>query len=133
MPMKLSVANKVKKQHKNMNISQIKKIKRERRHNRVRAKVFGTDERPRMSVFRSNKYLYVQIINDDLGKTLVSASSKEIKAKVPKEAALELGKAISTKAQKAGIKKVVFDRGGYLFTGKIKSIADGARDGGLIF
>ena len=104
---------------------------------RVRKKVVGTDEKPRLSVFRSNKQIYAQLINDDKGITLVSASSRE-KAFDEKEGtktdtAKEVGKLIAEKAKEAGIENVVFDRNGYLYHGRVKSLAEGAREGGLKF
>ena len=109
---------------------------RVRRHIRVRTKVSGTAERPRLSVFRSNKGIYAQIIDDVEGKTLVSASTldKEIKTKASNiEAAKEVGELIAKRAIKAGIKNVVFDRGGYIYHGKIKALAEAAREAGLEF
>lgn len=110
-----------------------KKEKRDRRHRRVRAKVVGTSERPRLSVFRSNKDLYAQIINDEKGVTLASASSIGIKGKKMMEKAVIVGETIAKNAKDKKITKVVFDRGGYVYTGKIKALAEGARAGGLIF
>ena len=104
---------------------------------RVRKRVVGTDEKPRLSVFRSNKQIYAQLINDEKGVTLVSASSREkafAEAKGTKsDLAKEVGKLIAEKAKEAGIENVVFDRNGYLYHGRIKSLADGAREGGLKF
>ena len=100
---------------------------------RVRNKVFGTAARPRMTVFRSNKQIYVQIIDDDAAKTLVSASSLGMEAMPKKEQAAKVGEAIAAKAVAAGITAVVFDRNGYLFHGRVKEVADGARKGGLNF
>ena len=108
----------------------------ERRRNiryRIRKSVNGTTERPRMSVFRSNKQIYVQIINDLTGKTLVCASSLGLEAMPKKEQAEKVGEAIAAKALAAGIDKVVFDRGGYLYHGRVKELAEGARKGGLKF
>lgn len=105
-----------------------------RRAARVRAKIFGTALRPRLSVFKSNRYIYAQIINDDLGVTLVSAHAKELTAKMTKtEAATELGKKLAERAIAAKINSIVFDRGGNLYHGRIKALADGAREGGLEF
>lgn len=104
-----------------------------RRKSRIRAKISGTSERPRLAVFRSNKFMYTQIIDDTKGHTLVAADSQSSKAKTPIEKARELGVEIAKKAKAAGITRVVFDRGGYLYTGKIKIIADAAREGGLEF
>ena len=100
---------------------------------RVRNKVAGTAERPRMSVCRSNKQIYVQIIDDEASKTLVSASSLGMEAMPKKEQAAKVGEAIAEKAIAAGISAVVFDRNGYLFHGRVKEVADGARKGGLKF
>ena len=101
---------------------------------RIRGKISGTAQRPRMTVFRSNKQIYVQLIDDLEGKTLAAASSKGLEAGGTKcEIAAQVGKAIAEKAQAAGISEVVFDRNGFLFHGRIKSLADGARKGGLKF
>lgn len=101
---------------------------------RVRNKISGTTERPRMSVFRSNKQIYVQIIDDLSGKTLAAASSLSIEGNMPKkEQAVKVGELIAKKAQEAGITTVVFDRNGYLYHGRIKEVADAARNGGLKF
>ena len=113
--------------------------RRQRIHFRIRKKVSGTPERPRMVVFRSNKQIYVQVIDDEAGKTLAAASSndKELaaqcKGKTGIEAAAVVGKAIAERAKAAGISAISFDRGGYLFHGRVKSLADAAREGGLIF
>jgi len=108
------------------------KEQRKLRHHRIRAKVSGLLNKPRFNVFRSNAHIYVQLIDDESGKTLVSASSHEIKAKGKKsEIASEVGKLAAEKALKAGIKEAVFDRGGYQYHGRIKQLADGARAQGL--
>lgn len=110
--------------------------KQERRNKiktRIRGKVSGTAERPRMTVFRSNKQIYVQLVDDSEGKTLVSASSKGIEEGTKSEVAAKVGQAIAEKALAAGITEVVFDRNGYLFNGRVKSLADAARNGGLKF
>ncbi|MBO6126987.1 MAG: 50S ribosomal protein L18 [Clostridia bacterium] len=107
-----------------------------RRHKRVRGKIYGSAERPRLCVFRSLKHIYAQIINDDESKTLVSASSLERNFKNyggNKLAAREIGKIISERAKKAGISEVVFDRGGYIYHGRVKELAEGARENGLKF
>lgn len=110
-----------------------------KRHLRVRNHVSGTAERPRLNVFRSNTNMYAQIIDDTNGTTLVSASTldKEIKDKVSscsnKEAAKEVGILVAKKAVEKGIKAVVFDRGGYIYHGRVTSLAEGAREGGLEF
>lgn len=101
---------------------------------RVRNKISGTAERPRMSVFRSNKQIYVQIIDDLSGNTLAAASSLGMAEKVAKkEQAAKVGEMIAKKAQEAGITTVVFDRNGYLYHGRVKEVADAARNGGLKF
>ena len=100
---------------------------------RIRGKVSGTAQRPRMSVFRSNKQIYVQLIDDLKGVTLVAASSKGIEEGTKSEIAAQVGRAIAQKALEAGINEVVFDRNGYLFHGRVKSLADAAREGGLKF
>ena len=121
----------------------IKKIdknkERLRRHTRVRKKISGTAETPRMSVFRSLNHIYVQIIDDVKGVTLCSASTmeKDVKAKISglnkTDAAKVVGKVVGEKAKKLKIETVVFDRGGYLYTGRVQAVADGARDAGLKF
>ena len=113
-----------------------RKLERTRRHLRVRRKVSGTAERPRLCVYRSNTNIYVQIIDDVAGKTLVSASTleKEVKTKYSnKEAAKEVGKLVAKRAQEKNIKTVVFDRGGYIYHGIVKELAEAAREGGLEF
>ena len=100
---------------------------------RVRNKISGTAERPRMSVFRSNKQIYVQIINDLTGTTLVSASSLGMETCPKTEQAAKVGELIAKKALEAGITTVVFDRNGYLYHGRVKAVADAARNGGLKF
>lgn len=104
-----------------------------KRHRRVRAKVSGTAECPRLNVFRSNKNIYAQIVDDVKGVTLVSASSLEMDNGSNKEAAFKVGEAIAKKAADKGIDKVVFDRGGYIYHGRVKELAEGARQGGLKF
>ena len=113
-----------------------RKLERARRHARVRTKVSGTAERPRLCVFRSNSHLYAQIIDDVAGITLVAASTldKEVKTKKSNiEAAKEVGALIAKKAAEKNIKTVVFDRGGYIFHGVVKALAEAAREGGLEF
>lgn len=101
---------------------------------RIRKKVNGTGVKPRLSVFRSNKEIYCQIIDDVNGVTLASATSKGTKSSGNKvSVAAQVGKSLAAKAIAAGINTVVFDRGGYLYHGRVKSLADGAREGGLIF
>lgn len=100
---------------------------------RIRGKITGSAERPRMTVFRSNKQIYVQLIDDNAGRTLVSASSKGIEEGTKCEIAEKVGELAAKKAIAAGVETVVFDRNGYLFHGRVKSLADGARKGGLKF
>jgi large subunit ribosomal protein L18 len=106
-----------------------------RRHRRVRGKVRGTAERPRLVVFRSNRGIFAQLVDDDSGRTLAASSWLDLgKAGTDKTAqAAEVGKALAAGAKKAGIERAVFDRGGYLFHGRVKALADGAREGGLSF
>lgn len=116
-----------------------RKAARKRRHLRVRKKVFGTPERPRLSVYRSLKHMYAQIIDDTRGHTLVSASTldPELRGKLAQtgnvEAAREVGRVLAQRAKSAGIEKVVFDRGGNLYHGRVAALAEGAREGGLDF
>lgn len=100
---------------------------------RVRNKISGTAARPRLSVFRSNKQIYAQVIDDETAKTLVSASSLGMEAMPKKEQAAKVGEDLAQKAIEAGITTVVFDRNGYLYHGRVKELADGARKGGLKF
>ena len=100
---------------------------------RIRGKISGTPERPRMSVFRSNKGIYVQIIDDLAGNTLVASSSKGLEGGTKSEIAAKVGADIAKKAMDKGITQVVFDRNGYLFHGRVKSLADAAREAGLKF
>lgn len=112
---------------------------RQRRHLRVRKRVFGTPERPRLNVFRSLTEIYAQVIDDESGVTMVSASTvdrdlrKEFSGKTKTEQAKQVGEALAKRAKSAGIKQVVFDRSGYRYIGRVKALADGARDGGLQF
>jgi len=113
-----------------------RKMERERRHTRVRNKISGTAQRPRLCVFRSNNNLYVQVINDETATTLVQASTldKEIKTKHSNcEAAKEVGALIAKRAIEKNIKQVVFDRSGYIYHGVVKTLAEAAREGGLEF
>ena len=109
---------------------------RERRHRRVRGKVRGTAERPRLVVFRSNRGIEAQLVDDDAGRTLASASHLGLKKSFKgdkSEQAAEVGKALAAAAKSAGVETCVFDRGGYLYHGRVKALADGAREGGLSF
>ena len=114
-----------------------KNADRKIRHERVREKISGTSLRPRLNVYRSTKYIYAQIIDDVQGHTLASASSfamaKSLEGKTKTEAAKAVGAEIAKKALELGIEQVVFDRGGYIYTGRVKSVADGAREAGLKF
>ena len=114
----------------------IKKDKRIRRHKKIRMTIQGTKDRPRLFVFRSNQHIYAQLIDDDKAKVLISVSDKGLKAKkeeTKSDIAKQVGKVIAKKAQDSKIEKVVFDRGGVVFHGRIKALADGAREGGLKF
>ena len=112
---------------------------REKKHKRLRNRFAGTAERPRLAVFRSNNHMYAQIIDDTVGKTLVSASTldKDVKAELEKtnnvEAATVVGTVVAKKALEKGITTVVFDRGGFIYQGKVKALADAAREAGLDF
>jgi large subunit ribosomal protein L18 len=114
-----------------------RKESKQRRHRRVRSKVNGSPERPRLSIFRSNEHIYAQLIDDSKGITLAAASSREVGINEVKDGkvakATLVGKKIAELAKGAGIESVVFDRGGYLYHGRVKSLADGAREGGLQF
>jgi len=112
-----------------------KRQARIRRHSRVRGKVSGTAERPRLVVFRSNRGIFAQLVDDDSGRTLASAGWTAL-ASLPgskTDQANEVGKALAVAAKEAGIERCVFDRGGYLFHGRVKALAEGAREGGLQF
>jgi len=124
----------------------LRKQRRIRRHGRIRARIFGTSEVPRLCIFKSVNHIYCQLIDDEKNKTILSASDLEIKKSKTKKTnedkkgsgskmtiACEVGKLIAKKAQEKKIKKVIFDRGGFTYHGRIKSLADGAREGGLIF
>jgi large subunit ribosomal protein L18 len=106
-----------------------------RRHRRIRGRVVGTAERPRLCVARSNKRIYAQVIDDARGHTLAAAGSHEasLRSLSKGEAAAEVGKLLAERAKQAGVGQVVFDRGGYKYHGRVKSLADGAREGGLEF
>ena len=106
---------------------------RQRIHDRIRRKLSGTEARPRLNVYRSLNHIYAQVIDDQSGQTLVSASTIKMKTGGNVAAAKEIGKAVAEKAVEKGIKKVVFDRGGYLYHGRIKALADAAREAGLEF
>jgi len=116
-----------------MNTSQKKIQDRIRRHARIRAKVSGTKEMPRLSVFRSGKFIYAQVIDDEQSVTLVASSDLKAKKGTKTDRAKAVGQQIAEMAKAKGITKVVFDRGGFLYRGRVASLADGAREGGLIF
>jgi len=113
----------------------VKKLKQKRRHIKIRTRIHGTQDRPRLCVFRSINHIYAQLINDDNAKVLLSVSDKDIKAgkKAKAEIAKEVGKIVAEKAIKDKISTVVFDRAGFVFHGRVKAVADGAREGGLKF
>ncbi|HEX3327645.1 MAG: 50S ribosomal protein L18 [Actinomycetota bacterium] len=105
---------------------------RRRRHRRVRKRVVGTPDRPRLAVFRSNRHVYAQVIDDVAGRTLAAASTlKDGEGDDPKARAKAVGVALAARAKDAGITRVAFDRGGFLYHGRIEAVADGAREGGL--
>ena len=104
-----------------------------RRHRRIRKKIEGLQDRPRLNVFRSSRHIYVQIINDELGETIASASSLNSTQENNIEIASNVGAMIADKAKELGVSKVVFDRGGYKYHGRVKALAEAARDGGLKF
>ena len=106
---------------------------RKKRHNRIRARLTGTKEQPRLVVFRSSKYIYAQVINDDEGRVLVSASDLSLKKGTKVEKAVKIGQEIAKKAKTQKIEKVVFDRGGYRYHGRVKALAEAAREEGLKF
>lgn len=108
---------------------------RDRRHRRVRARVVGTATRPRLSVFRSVQHIVVQLIDDAAGKTLVAASDRDVEVRPEGKVgvAREVGKVLASRAKERGITTVVFDRGGYAYHGRVQAVADGAREGGLVF
>ena len=110
-----------------------KQATRARRHARIRARVIGSAEKPRLAVFRSNRYVYAQLINDATGSTIAAADSRSQKGGTTLERAKAVGAAIAAAATKAGVETIVFDRGGFQYIGTIAAVADGAREGGLKF
>ena len=108
-------------------------MKRNRRHARIRSTISGTAKVPRLSVFKSNKHISAQIIDDVSGKTLASSHSRDVAGKTMLQKSALVGEAIATKAIAKKIKKIIFDRGGFIYTGNVKALADGARKGGLTF
>jgi large subunit ribosomal protein L18 len=113
-------------------LAQTKNDTRKRRHARIRAKVAGTAARPRLAVYRSNRFVSVQLINDEQGHTIAQAHGREFKGAQSAQAAA-VGKAIAERAKAAGITSVVFDRGGYAYAAQVRALADAAREGGLTF
>lgn len=109
-----------------------KNAQRKRRHNRLRAKVSGTPERPRLAIFKSNRFISAQLIDDTAGKTLAAASGREFGGALSAQAKA-VGEAVAKKAKAAGVDRIVFDRGGYRYGAQIKALADAAREGGLAF
>jgi large subunit ribosomal protein L18 len=110
-----------------------REAQRRRRHLRVRKKVSGTAERPRLVVFRSDKHVYAQLVDDDAGRTIATVSSLKVGAGKKTEKASEVGKQVAGIAKEKGITRVVFDRAGYKYHGRVKAVAEGAREGGLEF
>lgn len=110
-----------------------KSEQRARRHNRIRAKVAGTSERPRLAIFKSNSYVYAQIIDDTKGATLSAVSDMGLKGKTKTERAKLAGALLAKSAKEKGIETIVFDRGGFIYTGRVRAFAEGAREGGLVF
>ena len=117
-----------------MKSTAVKQLSRTRRHNRIRAKVAGTSTRPRLAIYKSNRYLHAQIIDDSKGTTLVSGSTQVLAKEAKKmDAAKMLGVELAKRAKAAGITEVVFDRGGFRYTGRVAAVAEAAREGGLTF
>jgi large subunit ribosomal protein L18 len=116
-----------------MSITSHKVTTRMRRHGRIRAKIAGTEACPRLAVFRSNRFMYAQLINDDASKTILGLDSRATTGKTAGDRARELGQKIAEEAKKKGITKIAFDRGGFQYKGAIAALAEGAREGGLIF
>ncbi|CAN5673315.1 50S ribosomal protein L18 [soil metagenome] len=109
-------------------------LARQRRHKRVRKKIMGTAERPRLAVYRSNRHIYAQLIDDFAGRTVAAATSQSLADGAdgsPQERAKAVGMKLARKAQEAGVSAVVFDRGGFLYHGQVRALAEGAREGGL--
>ncbi len=116
-----------------MNTTKAKQLTRKRRHTRIRARVEGTPARPRLSVYRSNRYLHAQLIDDEAGATIASGSTREMAKKKKADAAVWLGEEIAKRAKAAGVSRAVFDRGGFRYIGRIAAFAEAARKGGLEF
>lgn len=116
-----------------MDKNKAKQVKRERRQGRIRSKISGVTNKPRLNVFRSNVGMFLQLIDDTRGVTVASVSTKEVKAEGKINQSFAAGKLLAEKAKSAGVAQVVFDRGGYKFHGRVKAAAEGAREGGLDF
>lgn len=116
-----------------MTLSSRKMDQRTRRHARIRSRVSGTTERPRLAVFRSNRFVYAQLIDDTKGTTIAAADSRTAKGASARDRAVAVGKSIAEQAKKKGVEKAVFDRGGFQYQGVIAALADSAREGGLSF
>lgn len=116
-----------------MNSNKLRTVRRNRRKRGIRKNIFGTPQRPRLTVFRSSKNIYAQVIDDVAGKTIASASSTTLDKGWNTDAAAQVGQQVAEKAKSAGVDQVVFDRNGFNFHGRIKALADGAREGGLKF
>ncbi len=110
-----------------------KTIKRQVRRNRIRSRVSGTATKPRLAVFKSNRYIYAEVIDDTVGKTVVHVTSMKMSGKTKAEQARAVGSEVAKLATSKKIKEVVFDRGGYIYTGRVKALADAAREEGLVF
>ena len=116
-----------------MSITSQKVAKRTRRHARIRAKVSGTAACPRLAVFRSNRFIYAQLINDESGTTVAALDTRKVKGETALVRAREAGKMLAAEAKKKGVERVVFDRGGFQYQGAVVELAEGAREGGLVF
>ncbi len=116
-----------------MSITSQKVVKRTRRHARIRSRVHGTAERPRLAIYRSNRFIYAQLINDETGTTVASLDTRKVKGDTALTRAKEAGKLLAGEAKKKGITSVVFDRGGFQYQGAVVALAEGAREGGLTF
>lgn len=116
-----------------MNKAQGKLVQRTRRHGRIRSRVVGSETRPRLAVYRSNRFIYAQLINDETSTTVAAADSRLSKGTTPVERAKEVGQLIAEAAKKKGVESAVFDRGGFRYQGAIAALADGAREAGLSF
>lgn len=116
-----------------MSITSQKVVKRDRRHARIRAKVNGTETRPRLAVYRSNRFIYAQLINDETGVTLIGLDTRKVEGGTALLRAKALGMQIAEEAKKKGIERVTFDRGGFQYQGAVVALAEGAREGGLAF